>query len=103
MQESPHANETRYQATVPDTLDLAEQARLATNALTGHLPVTRSSTHYQGCWAPVDEMATVIGDDNAGGKTAWHLGQARGVDMGISSRGNGVLPTNRPMKTGVRR
>ncbi len=35
MQTSIHDNGTRYRATVPDTLDLAERARLAINALTG--------------------------------------------------------------------
>lgn len=38
---------TRYTATVPDTLDLAEQARLAINALTGHLEPVRHYAVYQ--------------------------------------------------------
>lgn len=43
--------------------------------------------HYRDCWAPVDEMMTVIGDYGSDGEIAWHLGQARGIDMEISSRG----------------
>ncbi len=38
---------TRYRATVPDTLDLAEQARLAINALTGHLEPKKNYAVYQ--------------------------------------------------------
>lgn len=38
---------TRYTATVPDTLDLAEHARLAINALTGHLEPARHFAVYQ--------------------------------------------------------
>jgi hypothetical protein len=38
---------TRFRATVPDTLDLAEQARLAINALTGHLEPDKHYAVYQ--------------------------------------------------------
>jgi len=39
---------TRYTAAVPHTLDLAEQARLAINALTGHLEPQKHYAVYQG-------------------------------------------------------
>jgi hypothetical protein len=38
---------TRYRATVPDTLDLAEHGRMAINALTGHLEPDKHYAVYQ--------------------------------------------------------
>jgi hypothetical protein len=43
--------------------------------------------HYKKCWAPVDEMMTVIGEYKSNGEIAWRLGQSRPIDPEISSRG----------------
>jgi hypothetical protein len=42
--------------------------------------------HYRGCWAPVDEVVTVIGEYQ-GAELTWKLGQARPIDPERSSRG----------------
>src|SRR5207244_4539737 len=42
--------------------------------------------HYQGGWAPVDELVTVIGEYR-NGELAWHLGQALKIAPEVSSRG----------------
>lgn len=49
-EETPPGSDSRserYTATVPDTLDLGEHARLAINALTGHLDPERHYAVYQ--------------------------------------------------------
>lgn len=48
---------------------------------------TGKAIHYPGCWAPVDEMVTVIGEYEPNGQILWHLGKPCRIDMEISSRG----------------
>jgi hypothetical protein len=43
--------------------------------------------HYQGTWAPVDEVVTVIGEWAAGGGLEWRLGQPLNIAPELSSRG----------------
>jgi len=42
--------------------------------------------HYPGCWAPMDEVVTVIGEYR-GAELGWRLGKARPIDPERSSRG----------------
>jgi len=43
--------------------------------------------HFNGGWAPVDEVVTVIGEYGAGDEIAWHLSQPLNITPEISSRG----------------
>jgi hypothetical protein len=43
--------------------------------------------HYGKTWAPVDEVATVIGECGARGELAWRLGQPLNIAPELSSRG----------------
>jgi len=43
--------------------------------------------HYPGCWSPVYEALTIIGEITPDGGLRWHVGQSRPIDMEQSSRG----------------
>lgn len=43
--------------------------------------------HYNGCWAPVDEMISVIGQWTAEGELTFRLGNPLQIDPQLSSRG----------------
>lgn len=43
--------------------------------------------HYRGCWAPVDEMVTIIGEYNSRGDVDWWMGQPLNIPQEVSSRG----------------
>ncbi|MEK7677145.1 MAG: sialidase family protein, partial [Verrucomicrobiota bacterium] len=47
------------------------------------------AVHFKNCWAPVDEVVTVIGEYNRSGPGAleWRLGKALNIEPAISSRG----------------
>jgi hypothetical protein len=45
------------------------------------------SVHYRDCWAPVDEMVTVIGEWTQDGELAWRLGKPLNLAPERSSRG----------------
>jgi hypothetical protein len=45
------------------------------------------AVHYKNCWAPVDEMVTVIGQWNAQGGLSWRLGAPLKIAPEASSRG----------------
>lgn len=45
------------------------------------------AVHYNGCWAPVDEMISVIGQWTAEGELTFRLGNPLQIDPQLSSRG----------------
>ena len=45
------------------------------------------AVHYQKTWAPLDEVATVIGEYDAHGELLWRLGQPLNIAPELSSRG----------------
>lgn len=45
------------------------------------------AVHYGKTWAPVDEVATVIGEFGSRGELTWRLGQALNIAPELSSRG----------------
>ncbi|MBI4583004.1 MAG: exo-alpha-sialidase [Planctomycetes bacterium] len=51
------------------------------------LDASGNAVHYKGCWAPVDEMVTVIGEWKSGGDLAWRLGKPLQINPEVSSRG----------------
>jgi hypothetical protein len=51
------------------------------------LDATGKAVHYGKTWAPVDEVATVIGEYGARGELAWRLGAALNIAPELSSRG----------------
>jgi hypothetical protein len=53
------------------------------------------AVHYKGCWAPVDEMMSVIGQWDAQGGLSWRLGAPRQIAPEESSRG---LDENAPIE-----
>jgi arylsulfatase A-like enzyme len=45
------------------------------------------AVHYKGCWAPVDEVVTVMGEYDSRGEIKWRLGKPLRIDPELSSRG----------------
>jgi len=45
------------------------------------------AVHYRNCWAPVDEVVTVIGEYDREGEIAWRLGKPLAISPETSSRG----------------
>jgi hypothetical protein len=45
------------------------------------------AVHYPSCWAPLDELVTVIGEWDRAGGLSWRLGNPLQIDPATSSRG----------------
>ena len=63
------------------------QGRLLFPAMRQVRDAAGKAVHYKGCWAPVEEMVTVIGQWNEQGGLSWPLGTPRPIAPEQSSRG----------------
>jgi hypothetical protein len=61
--------------------------RLLVPAMRQQLGDDGRAMHFPGCWAPMDEAITLIGDPQPGGGFSWRLGQPVRIDPQVSSRG----------------
>ena len=56
-----------------------EQGRLLFPAMRQVRDAAGKAVHYQGCWAPIEEMVTVIGQWDERGGLSWRLGTPRPI------------------------
>jgi hypothetical protein len=63
------------------------RGRLVVPAMRAQLDANGHSLHYRGCWAPVDESLTIIGEYEDDGSIRWTLGWPVAVDPEKTSRG----------------
>jgi hypothetical protein len=63
------------------------RGRLLVPAMRAQLGASGHPLHYRGCWAPVDESLTIIGEYEDDGSIRWTLGRPVAVDPEKTSRG----------------